>query len=55
MQFALIVKGSIFLAYLPLFILLTLQPINLGRRLAAGGLLLLLGVYEHEDYSLEKA
>jgi hypothetical protein len=45
MQLALIIKGGIFIAYLPLFLLLTALPINFLRRLAAGALLMLFGVY----------
>lgn len=47
-------KLIIFLAYIPIFVVLYLIPIDFLRQKAARVLLLLLGVYEIEDYSLDK-
>jgi hypothetical protein len=44
----------VLLGYLPLFIFAYLLPLGFVNRKAARVLLLLFGVYEIEDYSLEK-
>jgi hypothetical protein len=52
---AIVIKGSLFVAYLPVFVVLSLIPITFIRQNAAAVLLLFLGVYAKEDFSLGKA
>lgn len=49
------IKGSLFLSFLPTFIFFLIFPLDFTRKLAVRVMLLLMGVYEQEDYSLEKA
>ena len=50
-----IIKLLVLLNYLPLFLVIYLIPIDFLRQQAARVLLFVLGVYNIEDYSLEKA
>lgn len=54
MQPVQLIKFILFLNYLPLFIVLYLIPVDFVRQKAARLLLVLLGVYQIEDYSLDK-
>ena len=49
-----LVKGLIFVHYLPIFIALYILPLVFVKQFAARVMLYLLGVYSIEDYSVEK-
>ena len=53
-QLALIIKGTLFLGYLPIFFLLYSIPVDFVRQKTARLMLGLLGVYEIEDFAIEK-
>lgn len=52
---ALVIKGPLFATLLPISIVLYFIPIDFLRQNVMRLLLLLLGVYDKEDYSLQKA
>ena len=52
-QLALIVKGTLFLGYLPIFFLLYAIPVDFLRQKTARLMLGLFGVYEIEDFAID--
>ena len=51
---AIVIKGPLFLALLSMLLVLYPIPLDFVRQNVMRGLLLLLGVYDKEDYSLQK-